>query len=100
LRLGRRCSGSIPPDDAGVRVISLSGCLAERGIDTVFVIGVATNLVLERTVRHGTDLGLTVHTVSDCIATANHAVHLGSLANLDLTTAGLPTLQQDFELFR
>jgi biuret amidohydrolase len=39
----------------------------------VFVTGVATNLLVERRARHGTDLGLTVHTVSDCIATANDA---------------------------
>jgi biuret amidohydrolase len=51
----------------------LPDCLAGRGIYTVFVTGVATNLLVERRARHGTDLGLTVHTVSDCIATANDA---------------------------
>ena len=35
--------------------------LAARGIDTVFLTGVATNLTVEQTARHGTDLGLTVH---------------------------------------
>jgi len=68
--------------------------LVERGIDTVFVTGVATNLTVEQTARHGTDLGLTVHTVSDCVTAATDAVHSASLANLDLTTAGCLTAEQ------
>jgi nicotinamidase-related amidase len=74
--------------------------LAKRGIDTVFVTGVATNLVVEQTARHGTDLGLTVQTVSDCVAAANDAVHSASLANLDLTTAGCLTAEQVLGLLR
>jgi nicotinamidase-related amidase len=72
----------------------LPGWLAQRGIDTLFVTGVATNLVVEQTARHGTDLGLTVHPVSDCVAAAGVAVHLASLANLELTTAGCLTAAQ------
>ena len=60
----------------------------QRGVDTVSITGVATNLVVEQTARHGTDLGLTVHPVSDCAAAASDAVHETSLANLNLTTAG------------
>jgi nicotinamidase-related amidase len=67
--------------------------LAARGIDTVFVTGVATNLTVEQTARHGTDLGLTVHTVSDCVAAATDEVHAASLANLDLATAGCLTAE-------
>jgi nicotinamidase-related amidase len=66
----------------------LAELLAARGIDTVFITGVATNLTVEQTARHGTDLGLTVHTVSDCVAAAEEEVHAASLDNLDLTTAG------------
>lgn len=29
--------------------------------------------VVEQTARHGTDLGFTVHTVSDCVAAVNDA---------------------------
>lgn len=72
----------------------LPGWLAQQGIDTLFVTGVATNLVVEQTARHGTDLGLTVHPVSDCVAAASDAVHLASLANLELTTAGCLTAAQ------
>ena len=79
---------------SGLAGNDLISWLAQRGIGTVFVTGVATNLVVEQTARHGTDLGLTVHPVSDCIAAANDAVHRASLANLDLTTAGCLTTAQ------
>lgn len=62
--------------------------LAEHGIDTLYLTGVATNLTVEQTARHGTDLGLVVHVVEDCVAAADPAAHSASLANLDLATAG------------
>lgn len=74
--------------------------LAGEGIDTVFVTGVTTNLTVEQTARHGTDLGLTVHTVSDCVTAVTDSVHRASLANLDLTTAGCLTAEQALGLLR
>jgi len=68
--------------------------LLDRSISTVFVTGVATNLTVEQTARHGTDLGLTVYVVSDCVAAADEAVHAASLANLELTTAGCMPAEQ------
>src|SRR5436190_9360358 len=68
--------------------------LAERGIDTVLITGVATNLTVEQTARHGTDLGLTVHVVSDCVTAATEDIHLASLASLELATAGCRTAQE------
>lgn len=62
--------------------------LRQRGIDTLWVTGVATNLTVEQTARHGTDLGFTVHVIHDCTTAASEDVHEASLANLDLTTAG------------
>ena len=85
---------------SGLAGNGLPDWLAERGIDTVFVTGVATNLVVEQTARNGTDLGLTVHTVSDCVVAADEAVHFASLANLDLTTAGCLTAEQVLGLLR
>ncbi|MFD0735432.1 cysteine hydrolase [Planotetraspora mira] len=73
--------------------------LAERGIDTLLVTGVATNLTVEQTARHGTDLGLTVHTVGDCVTAATDEAHRMSLANLDLATAGCLTSEQVLRLF-
>jgi biuret amidohydrolase len=72
--------------------------LAARGIDTVFLTGVATNLTVEQTARHGTDLGLTVHPVSDCVTAATAEIHAASLANLELATAGCLTADQVLKL--
>ena len=68
--------------------------LGERGIDTLLVTGVATNLTVEQTARHGTDLGFVVHVVSDCVAAGDEDVHRASLANLELATAGCLTAEQ------
>lgn len=74
--------------------------LAARGIDTVFITGVATNLTVEQTARHATDLGLTVHPVSDCVAAADDEVQAASLDNLDLATAGCLTAEEVLALLR
>ncbi len=68
--------------------------LLDRSLSTVFITGVATNLTVEQTARHGTDLGLTVYVVSDCVTAADQTVHAASLANLELTTAGCVTADQ------
>lgn len=65
--------------------------LVENDIDTLFITGVATNLTVEQTARHGTDLGFTVYTVADCVAAADPQVHTASLANITLVSAGLRT---------
>lgn len=76
---------------SGLAGNDLPSVLAERGVDTVFLTGVATNLTVEQTARHGTDLGLAVYVVSDCVAAVSDQVHQASLANLALTTRGLIT---------
>jgi biuret amidohydrolase len=68
--------------------------LLDRSLSTVFITGVATNLTVEQTARHGTDLGLTVYVVSDCVTAADQPIHEASLANLELTTAGCVTADQ------
>lgn len=68
--------------------------LGANHIGTIFVTGVATNLTVEQTARHGTDCGLVVHPVSDCVAAATEEAHAASLANLDLATAGCLTAAQ------
>lgn len=73
---------------SGLAGNDLPDLLAARGIDTVFVTGVATNLTVEQTARHGTDLGLTVRVVADCVAAAAPAAHEASLADLALATRG------------
>jgi nicotinamidase-related amidase len=79
---------------SGLAGSDLPALLAARGVDTVLVTGVATNLTVEQTARQGTDLGLTVYVVADAVAAADEQVHRASLANLALTTAGLPTADE------
>jgi nicotinamidase-related amidase len=85
---------------SGLAGNDLAGWLDERGIDTLFITGVATNLTVEQTARHGTDLGFTVYTVSDCVAAAAPDVHAASLANLELATAGCPTAEHALALLQ
>jgi nicotinamidase-related amidase len=83
---------------SGLAGSDLQDRLAEQGIDTLFLTGVATNLTVEQTARHGTELGLTVHTVSDCVASATEMINSASLVNLELSTAGCLTSEQVLEL--
>jgi biuret amidohydrolase len=83
---------------SGLAGNGLAEWLAERDIDTLLLTGVATNLTVEQTARHASDLGFTVHVVSDCVTAADQDTHTASLANLDLTTAGCLTAQQAVEL--
>lgn len=79
---------------SGLAGSDLPRWLADHGIDTVLITGVATNLTVEQTARHATDLGLTTHVISDCVAAADETMHAASLANLELATAGCRTADQ------
>ncbi|WP_378735124.1 cysteine hydrolase [Nocardia brasiliensis] len=83
---------------SGLAGSKLPDWLAGQGIDTLFITGVATNLTVEQTARHATDLGFTVHPMADCTAAAAPAAHESSLANLELVTAGALTTAQALEL--
>ena len=79
---------------SGLAGSDLAARLSGQGVDTLYLTGVATNLTVEQTARHGTDLGFTVHVVSDCVTAADDAAHTASLANLELTTAGCLTARE------
>lgn len=79
---------------SGLAGNDLAARLTDEGVDTLFITGVATNLTVEQTARHGTELGFTVHVVSDCVTAATDEFHTASLANLDLTTAGCLTAKE------
>lgn len=79
---------------SGLAASPLPDRLRELGIDILLVTGVATNLTVEQTARHGTDLGFTVHVITDCVTSTDDATHQASLANLELVTAGGLTAEQ------
>ncbi|MFH5208076.1 cysteine hydrolase [Antrihabitans sp. NCIMB 15449] len=83
---------------SGLAANGVAAWLTEHGIDTVLVTGVATNLTVEQTARHGTDLGFIVHPIIDCMAAPTPEVHAASLANLDLTTAGCLSAEEALAL--
>lgn len=76
---------------SGLAGTDLPERLRAAGIDELYLTGVATNLTVEQTGRHGTDLGFTVRVVADCVAAGSPALHEASLGNLALTTAGVVT---------
>ncbi len=79
---------------SGLSACDLPGHLLDRDIDTLLVTGVATNLTVEQTARHGTDLGFHVHVVADCVAAADQATHEASLANLGLACEAVVTADE------
>ena len=81
---------------SGLAGNTLPRWLVENDIDTLYLTGVATNLTVEQTARHGTDLGFTVYTVADCVTAADPHVHTASLANIALVSAGLRTTADAF----
>lgn len=83
---------------SGLAGSKIAGWLDDQALDTLFVTGVASNLTVEQTARHGTDLGFTVHPISDCIAAASAEGQAAALANLELVTAGCLTAAQALEL--
>lgn len=76
---------------SGLAASDLPAHLLDHDIDTLLVTGVATNLTVEQTARHGTDLGFHVHVIADCVAAADPSIHEASLANLALACEGVLT---------
>lgn len=74
---------------SGLAGSDLPDRLREAGIDSLFLTGVATNLTVESTARHGIDLGFRVFVLRDCVTTAAPEAHEASLANLEMATTGV-----------
>ena len=83
---------------SGLASSDLPDRLRGQGIDHLLVTGVATNLTVEQTARHGTDLGFFVRVVGDCVYAGDEATHAASLANLALATAGVVTSARALEM--
>ena len=77
----------------------LAAILANGGIDTLLLTGVATNFVVEGTAREATDRGYNVVIVGDCCASMSQEAHdaalttalpfLATISNSDEITAAL-----------
>jgi len=56
--------------------------LSSRGISELFLAGIATNLVVESTARHATDLGFKVTVLEDCCASFQPELHTFAIEKL------------------
>lgn len=74
---------------SGLAGSDLPDRLRAADIETLVLTGVATNLTVESTARHGIDLGFRVYVLRDCVATVAPAVHEASIANLEMATSGV-----------
>jgi ureidoacrylate peracid hydrolase len=60
----------------------LDGMLRARGIQTLVLTGVATNVCVDSTLRHGFFLGYNIVLVEDCVGSGNQAGHEGTLSTV------------------
>lgn len=63
---------------------TLRADLDSRGIDTIVILGVATNASVESTARQASDLGYRVIIVEDCCSAATMEAHQASIASLSM----------------
>lgn len=75
----------------------LDELVAARGISTVVVTGVTTNVIVEGTARDAGNRDLATYVLSDCCSAGDQASHDASLATLGLITNGIAT-SEDFVL--
>lgn len=83
---------------SGLAGTDLPDRLRAAGVTTLLLTGVATNLTVEQTARHATDLGFFTHVVTDCVAAPSPEINMWSLANLDLATSGNLTSEEALAL--
>jgi nicotinamidase-related amidase len=68
---------------------ALAQILAARGIDTVALTGIATNVAVEGTAREAADRGLKTFVVADCCIAAAPDRHDASIENMKVLTTGV-----------
>jgi ureidoacrylate peracid hydrolase len=64
------------------RDTALDATLKERGVRTLVMAGVATNVCVDSTLREGFFLGYHIVVAEDCVGSANRAGHEGTLATV------------------
>ncbi|MBX6317690.1 cysteine hydrolase [Pigmentiphaga sp.] len=67
---------------SGFHQTSLHGQLQARGIRTLIMTGVATNVCVDSTLRHGFILGYHIVLAEDCVGSGNRAGHEGTLSSV------------------
>lgn len=72
----------------------LQSLLKSRGIDTVVITGVTTNVIVEGTARSAESLGLNTFVLADCCSAGDQASHDASLATLGMIMSGISNSEE------
>jgi nicotinamidase-related amidase len=77
----------------------LDSLLRSKGIDTVLIFGVATNLSVEDTARNAANLGYRVAVVEDACSAGTEAAHQASIESMSLLLTGVMSSAEVLEAF-
>jgi biuret amidohydrolase len=69
----------------------LERLLRTRGVDTVVIAGVATNVIVDGTARDASNRGLKAFVLADCCSAGDDSTHAAALATLEMLTHGVVT---------
>jgi ureidoacrylate peracid hydrolase len=67
---------------SGFHDTELHAMLQARGVKTLLITGVATNVCVDSTLRHGFFLGYNIVVAEDCVGSGNRAGHEGTLSTV------------------
>jgi ureidoacrylate peracid hydrolase len=79
---------------SGFHDTDLHAQLQARGIRTLLMTGVATNVCVDSTLRHGFILGYHIVVAEDCVGSGNEAGHIGTLATVRVNFGSVITSEQ------
>lgn len=83
---------------SGFHDTQLHAQLQARGIRTLLMTGVATNVCVDSTLRHGFFLGYNIVVAQDCVGSGNQAGHEGTLATVRVNFGSVMESEQVIEL--
>jgi nicotinamidase-related amidase len=77
--------------NSAFRNTGLEAVLRERGVERLFVMGLATQFSVEHTVRDAADMGYAVTVLADCCRSADAEAHAASLRTMAMLATIAPS---------
>lgn len=84
---------------SGFHETSLHAQLQARGIKTLVMTGVATNVCVDSTLRHGFFLGYHIVVAEDCVGSGNQTGHEGTLSTVKVNFGEVTSSTELLQLF-
>lgn len=84
---------------SGFHETGLHAQLQARGIKTLVMTGVATNVCVDSTLRHGFFLGYHIVVAEDCVGSGNQTGHEGTLSTVKVNFGEVTTCADLLQLF-